>query len=430
MQIDATGITNYPLRAFQRDYWEFHSHDPRSPGTHILFGVDVRGDLDRGALEAALVELRRSHPILRTTYAERGGGVRQYVAIGDDAPLPLSTVEYSPLRVTSLGELVQDRATTPFDLARGPCWRVVLVSDPADARHHLVLFDVHHIGWDALSSPIALADLGSWYAAITSRDATRRPPAPALSNIDLARALDRYAITPAGIADREFWSSALADAPPVELPVDRPVATPAPDRRPPSLMVSARGTIPLATIERLQREAEKAQTTVFVVCLSALARLLHRMSGQCDLCIEMPVAERRYDPRLARALGPFVHCLVVRTTLAKSASVLDSVPALKHSVGLAMKHRRAPATDFASPTIRRVGINYLQAPPLGVGHIVDFGPQLRAMGFAPPVETGSQYDLFVYIRGHSVMIFGRDDLFTRDTCDRMLAEYLELLESA
>jgi len=363
------------VTAFQRDYWD-------QPATRVVFGVDLRGPLDRGALEAAVRELARLHPILRTTYAERDGAVHQ--VISDEPRAPIETIACSPLRLTTIGELIEGT----FDLVRGPCWRLLVLSDGSDPAHHVLVFDMHHIGWDALSSPIALAHLGRLYAG-------QAVPAESVRYIDLARELDEYARTPAGAADHAYWRELLAGAPPTQLPFDGGAGSG------PSRMRAARGMAPAPSFART---------------LAALAQLLHDTTGQRDVCIEIPIAQRRHDPRLAEALGPFVHNILVRSRGADQPR-LDE----------ALQHARARATDAAPPGTRRVAINYLKAQPLGFGHRVDFGPALRAMGFSPALATTSHYDLFVYIRGDSVAVFANEAACAQATCDRLLASYLALL---
>lgn len=357
-----------------------------------MFGVDLRGPLDRGALEAAVCELSRIHPMLRTTYAERDGAIHQQISNREHAPMV--AIACSPLRLPAVAQLIVEAVATPFDLVRGPCWRVLVLSDASDPAHHVLVFDMHHIGWDALSSPIALAHLGMLYAR------TQRPAPESLRYIDLARQLDEHARSPGGIAELGYWRERLAGAPPTALPTDHARTAAGPAR-----MRAARGTIP---------------ATRFVPALAALVQLLHDTTGQRDLCIEIPVAQRRLDPRLAEALGPFVHNIIVRTDSAE-------VPLVERALELALEHGRARATDVAPPGVRRVAINYLKSQPLGFGHRVDFGPELRAMGFSPALDTTSHYELFVYIRGDSVALFASEQLFAQATCDRLLASYLALL---
>jgi len=366
------------VSAFQRDYWD-------QPATRVVFGADLRGPLDRGALAAAVHELARIHPILRTTYRERDGAIDQVISDREPA---IETIECSPLRLAAVGDVIEGQ----FDLVRGPCWRLLVLSDAREPEHHVLVFDMHHIGWDALSSPVALAHLGMLYAG-------RVVQPEGLRYIDLARDLDEHARTPAGCADHSYWREVLAGAPPTALPADRAAAAG------PSRMLAARGVM---------------RPAPFVRALAALVQLLHDTTDQRDVCIEIPVAQRRLDPRFAAALGPFVHNVVVRTDTA-------DVPRVEHALRQALEHARARATDAAPPGTRRVAINYLKTQPLGFGHRVDFGPQLRAMGFSPALATTSHYELFVYVRGDSVAVFASEPAFEQATCDRLLARYLALI---
>jgi hypothetical protein len=411
--VGPTDIVEWPLTAFQRDYWQFHAEGSRTTGARVVFGVDLRGRLDRGALAAALVELRRIHPVLRTVYGARDSTVRQQIVEADDAQVPLTTIECAPLQVNAIAEPTRDLIRAHFDLGRGPCWQAILAADRGDASRHALLFDVHHIGWDGMSAPIALRDLGALYAALTDRAAPRpRPPAETMRYIDLARELDEHAATPAGIADRAYWRDLLLGAPATLLPEDRTH-----DRgRHVSVMRAARGTLP-------------APQTV-AACASALVALLHDTTGQNDICIEFAAAQRHYHAALAGALGPFEHNLVLRADVGDDASARGILPAIETQLQTALEHARAPATDLALPGMRRVGLDVLKASASGFGQSIDFGPNVRAVGFTPVLDTTSLYDLFVQIRGPNVAVFASEELFDPATCERLLAGFLARLGAA
>jgi hypothetical protein len=402
--VEPTEVTEWPLTAFQRDYWQFHAEGSSTNGARVVFGVDLRGPLDRGALAAALVELRRNHPVLRTVYGARDGIVRQQIVEADDAQVPLTAIECAPLRASEIAEPTRDLIRAHFDLGRGPCWQAILAADRTDASRHVLLFDVHHIGWDGMSAPIALRDLGALYAAITDRTGARpRPAAETMRYIDLARQLDEHAATPEGIADRAYWRDLLLGAPATMLPEDRTT-----DRgRHVTVMRAARGTLPAPH--------------TFAACASALVALLHDTTGQHDICIEFSAGQRHYHPALAGAVGPFVHNLVLRAT---AGEPIDA------QLQSALDHARAPATDLALPGMRRVGINFLKASACGFGQGIDFGSNVRAVGFAPALDTTSLYDLLVYIRGPNLALFASEELFEPATCDRLLAGYLARLAAA
>ena len=195
-----------------------------------------------------------------------------------------------------------------FDLVDGALVRTLIVRLAPNIN--FLAISMHHIVGDGWSSSILMRELEAVYKALASGHAPDLPPVP-FQYIDYAAW--EAAQVRAGLFDRQlaYWTKKLAHAPAVlALPTDRP--------RPP--VRSFRGSrfdcrIESDLVQRLQQFSLQHETTLFMTILAAWAVVLHRLSGQDDVVIGTPVANRS-NPDLERIVGPFVNSLALRLDLA------------------------------------------------------------------------------------------------------------------
>jgi len=305
-----TDLAAFPLSFAQERLWFLDQLEPGGSSYNIPQAVRLTGRLDVAALGGSLSEIVRRHESLRTTFERTAAGSPAQV-IRPAAGLALPAVDLTALpreRAAERGrELVAEEARRPFDLVRGPLVRALLLRLAAD--EHILLIDIHHIVSDGWSTGILLRELGILYRAAVAGEPSPLAELPLqyanfaswqrqwLSGAELERQLG-------------YWRERLAGAPGVlDLPTDRP--------RP--AVQSLRGAsrsfvLPASLASALQALAQNEGVTLFMVLLAALDALLSRLSGQDDLVIGSPVANR---PRveLEGLVGFFINILVLRTDL-------------------------------------------------------------------------------------------------------------------
>ena len=253
---------------------------------HIDAAARIRGRLRHVFLERALTEIRRRHPSLRTTFTTREGVPFQEIQPESDLAMPLVDLSGlpEPQRAALLLQLARREALRPFDLGVGPLFRATLIHLSAD--DHLLMATMHHIISDGWSVEILFRELALLYGGLALGKPVRLPTL-AISYADFAQ---WQRTLPAAVFDKQlgYWQERLAGAPNLlELPTDRV--------RP--VVQSFKGGVETFELDReLVRAsralARKTGATPFMCLEAVFAALLFRYSGQRDILVGAPVANR------------------------------------------------------------------------------------------------------------------------------------------
>ena len=288
---------------------------------HALLRVD--GALDHQALQAAVSAVASRHGALRTVFNERDGEAFQVL----QADLELRVLRADETRLT---EYIYE----PFDLTRGPLWRIV-VSETA-AHAHTILIVVHHIVADGWSMGVLFRDLAAAYNA-ARRGAVPELPALALQYTDYAR-WQRDELAGAELERQlAYWRRQLAGAPAaLELPTDRP--RPAVQKH---AGAWASFRMDKALYVDCQALARDAGGTLFMVLAAALAAVLGRHAGSADVLLGTPIAGRGRT-ELEDLVGFFVNTLVLRVDLAGAPSFAELLARVRHTALDAYAHPDVP----------------------------------------------------------------------------------------
>nr|BFE70219.1 hypothetical protein GCM10020092_035200 [Actinoplanes digitatis] len=292
-----------PLSHAQHRLWVLDQVRPGSTEYLTSVALRLRGDLDAGALRAALDAVVARHEVLRTRYTLSAAGDPVQV-IDEPGPVELTVLDLRALapadreaRIAALG--THDRQ--PVDLAEGPPLRATLAR-LADGEHALVL-TVHHIAMDGWSEGLLVGELARHYAANTVAG-----PLP-LQYADVA-AWQRTEMS-GNVLDGHlgYWRTRLAGLSPLELPADR--------SRPPvrdSAGALHTFAIPAETAAALTRLARDRGATVFQALLAVFDILLSRYTGQHDIAVGTPIVGRD-RPEVQDLIGLFVNTVVLRADL-------------------------------------------------------------------------------------------------------------------
>ncbi|HEX6701788.1 MAG TPA: amino acid adenylation domain-containing protein [Gaiellaceae bacterium] len=303
------GPARLPSSFGQERLWFLAELDSEAARAYNVAGaVRADGKLDLGLLEQATNVLVARHEALRTALVVEEGKLWQLVEPELHVPLPL--VDLSG-REQELEQHLADEARRPFELARAPLLRVRAFR-LAEERHVLSLA-MHHVVSDDWSLGVLLRELAEAYAALRDGEEPRLPELEVQYG-DFAAWQREQLVGPALDEQLEYWRGQLADLEPLELPTDRP--------RPPLQSFHgrrARLELPAPLVRRLEALGRAEGATLFMVLLAAFGALLGRMSGQEELAIGSPIANRR-RAQLERLVGFFVNTLVLRTDLSGDPS--------------------------------------------------------------------------------------------------------------
>ncbi|MEA2692845.1 MAG: hypothetical protein QOJ16_2232, partial [Acidobacteriota bacterium] len=427
-----------PLSFAQERLWFLDRLEPGNPAYNLPGAVRLRGSgrLDPAALAAALCEVVRRHEPLRTTYPETAGHPEPRIAPGLELALPLIDLSRLPAleREPEWRRLAGEEARLPFDLALGPLIRtaLVLLSPETSGSEHLLILNLHHIAADGWSMGVLVREITTLYEAFS---AGRPSPLPPLALRYSEYALwQREQLAGGGLAaDLAYWREALAGAPAgLDLPADQP--------RP-----AIRGTrggsrpllLPAELAAALPKLARSQGVTLFMTLLAGFGALLARLSGQEDLVVGTPIANRN---RLESEplVGLLVNTLALRLDLSGDPSFGDILGRARETTFGAYAHEDlpfeklveelAPVRDSGRTPFFQVMLS-LQNAPL---------PSLTLPGLTvEPVELASgaaKFDLTLDLVETGGGIAGAleysADLFTAATVDRLAAHLLELLAGA
>ena len=296
-----------PLRLSyaQERQWFLWQLEPESAAYHIPSVLRLRGRLDLDALQRSFDSLVARHETLRTRFRLDGDEARQEIAAS--MALPLDIVALGPLEEGALARQVETTIARPFDLERGPLLRVSLLR-LAEDDHVLVLVQ-HHIVSDGWSMQVMVEELVQLYAAYSQGLDVVLPALP-IQYADYA--LWQRSWMEAGEKERQlaYWTGLLGGEQPVlELPFDRP----RPARQ------SHRGAqlgfeLPRELVEAVRALAQREGASSFMLLLASFQALLYRYSGQADIRVGVPIANRN-RVETERLIGFFVNTQVLKADL-------------------------------------------------------------------------------------------------------------------
>ncbi|MDB5327857.1 MAG: non-ribosomal peptide synthetase [Phycisphaerales bacterium] len=322
-----------PLSRAQHWFWVAAELDPAGVSLNTIRGFRISGPLDVARLTAALAQVVRRHAILRTVYERPTSSHPLRQRILPDVPVDLEVIDLTgqsaAAQATAVQKRIIDDGRIPFRLSNGPVFRAAVVKQsPTD---HLLTVSIHHIAFDGWSAGVLQQELADAYAAWPTKT-----PIPKLQYADYA-AWQRSTESPTAVdADAAYWAKQLSGLTPIRLPLDLP--------RPRELSsCGARLTVHLpAELAEALRDLARAQgATLFMVLLTGLQSLLHRLSGQDDFVIGSHVAARD-RVECEAMIGPFMNTLVLRARIDTGDSFSTLLTKVRATTVDALKHAAIP----------------------------------------------------------------------------------------
>ncbi|WP_263264167.1 non-ribosomal peptide synthase/polyketide synthase [Pseudomonas sp. RIT-PI-S] len=325
-----------PLSPSQQRMWFLWQMDPASPAYNVGGMARLSGVLDVARFEAALQALLQRHETLRTTFPSPGGVAVQRVSAKAEVRLAWHDLtRLAPQAAQqALAQLADEQAHLSFDLERGPLLRACLVK--TGGQEHYLVLTLHHIVTEGWAMDIFARELGELYEAFLDERASPLPPLP-VQYLDYSEWHRRWLDAGERQRQLDYWQTQLrGEQPLLELPSDRP--------RP--AVQSHRGELyrfdlPPALAERTRHFNARHGMTLFMTCTAALAALLYRYSGQQDLRIGAPVANR-IRPESEGLIGAFLNTQVLRCQLDGQMRVGELLAQVRQTVIEAQTHQDLP----------------------------------------------------------------------------------------
>ncbi len=420
-----------PLSFAQQRLWFLDRVEPGSPAYNLPAAVRLRGPLSPAALAAALRGIVDRHEGLRATFpATAVGEPLQTILPEVDVRLPVIDLRGLTSAEAEAARLAAAESRRPFDLARGPLIRGVLIA-LAD-EEHLALLTLHHIVSDGWSMGILVRELAAFYQAALHGGT---PPLPGLAVqvADFAAWQARHLQGPALERLTGFWSRQLAGAPLLlELPGAR--------LRPP-VQTGQGATRDRRLDAELSREiqalARHESATLFMTLLAAFAALVHARTGGTDLVIGTDVAGRtRHE--VEPLIGFFVNQLALRAQLGGNPSFCELLARSRETALAAYAHQDLPFDRLVDGL--RIPRSLAASPVFQVKLVLQNAPaetlELPGLTLSPVDAPASTAQLDLNLRvvptpaGLYLSLQYATDLYDAPAMERLLEQLEEVLRVA
>ncbi|WP_345145038.1 condensation domain-containing protein, partial [Dactylosporangium darangshiense] len=408
-----------PLSFAQQRLWFLAQLEPDSIEYNMPMPIPLDGDLDVDALAAALGGLTARHEVLRTRLVAGEDGV-PYQVIDPPLPfvLPVVDVSAEPDPAAAAEAWLAADAAVPFDLATGPLLRATLVRVAAD--EHVLALAMHHVVGDEWSSGILRDELAALYAGAEL-------PALPVQYADFAVWQRQWLSGEVLEGQLGFWRETLAGAPVLELPTDRP--------RPPVRSTEGAAlefAIPADVADGLRAVAREAGVSMFMTLLGAFTTLLHRYSGQDDIVVGTPIANRN-RAEIEGLIGFFVNTLVLRTDLSGDPTFAELLGRVRSRTLAAYAHQDLPFEQL----VDELGVDRdrSRTPLFQVlfNYVSGDGGDTGLQGVSEPLPMPVKFDLSVSFGTAGSGLVGSVQystvLFDAERMVRLVGHFMELLSA-
>ncbi|WP_224242635.1 non-ribosomal peptide synthetase [Hyalangium gracile] len=425
----ASRTGSLPLSFAQQRLWFLDQLSPGNPFYNVSWSIALDGRLDHEALRAALREIVRRHESLRTVLRASDGEPVQVILETVDVPLPIHDLRgHTPeQRRQEARRLAMEEAHRPFELSRGPVFRASLTR--LDEESHVLTLAMHHIVSDGWSIGVFNRELAALYRAFRLGRPSPLPELP-IQYADFAvwqRAhLEGERLKP----HLDYWRSRLDGVPALELPTDRPR---------PSVQTYRGATLVLSLGSELSQALESLTqargSTLYMALLAAFQTLLHRYTGQQDIAVGSPIANRSRQ-ELEGLIGFFVNSLVMRGDLSGDPRFTDLLERTREAALGAFAHQDLPFERLVQELQpdRELSRNPLFQVMFAVQNAPSVAPDLEGLTLRPltdlPATTRFDLELHVWKAEQDLrcMLVYSTDLFDEPTMRRFAGHYRTLLE--
>ncbi|NWE17269.1 non-ribosomal peptide synthetase [Pseudomonas yamanorum] len=415
----------------QERQWFLWQLQPDSPAYHLPRVLRLRGPLNVDALQDSFNALVARHEPLRTTFVHSDTGPVQVIAV--DTGVCISRHDWTGQEASDAQVMAfaQVQVQRPFDLERGPLLRVELLRLGAD--DHVLVLTQHHIASDAWSMQVMVEEWMAGYEAGCAGRSLQRP-ALAIQYADYAAWQRQW--MDGGERERQlgYWTRQLGGPQTVlQLPTDRP--------RP--AQQSQRGArcdllLDASLSDALKRLAQEQGVTLFMVLLAAFQVLLYRYSGQSDIRVGVPVANR-HRLEVERLIGFFVNTQVLKADVEGRRSFVDLLQQVKQHALQAQEYQDLPFEQLVEALQPERSLSHSPVFQVMFNHQVQSASAFSQLPGGLAVEalvgddTLAKFDLTLETtetaEGIGVSWIYARDLFDSRTASQQLQDWHRLLQA-
>ncbi|MFN6442085.1 MAG: amino acid adenylation domain-containing protein, partial [Nostoc sp. DedSLP01] len=428
-----------PLSYAQQRLWFLDQFEPDSPFYNLPMGLRFVGNVNVVALEQSLIEIIHRHEALRTNFVSVDGKPTQIIQIELNWSLAVVDLQHLPLLVLSEAEvteqetaaqkLVQQQAIEPFDLAHDALIRATLIV--LSPTEQWLSVSIHHVVSDGWSMGVFVEELTTLYNAYSQGQPSPLLPLP-IQYADFAIWQRQWLQGEVLKNQLSYWKQQLANAPTfLPLPTDRPR---------PAVQTFNGAYLEFALsdelTQRLLQLSQKQGCTLFMTLLAAYNTLLYRYTGQEDILVGSPIANRDRS-EIEGLIGFFVNTLVMRTNLTENPTFSELLTRVRDMAMEAYSHQYLPFEMLVEALQPERDLSH--APLFQVMFVLQNAPtsglELTKLNVSSlPIKlTTSRFDLTLIMQNTATGMVGlweySTDLFDASTIERMTSHFVTLLES-
>ena len=414
----------------QQRLWFLYQVSPQNPFYNMPMVIQFE-KLDKTVLEKTLLHIIARHEVFRTNlFLDEEG--KSCVVI-KEIPLDwkLEEIDLSGLPDSQRHERVKAEiyanTNTPFSLEKDLLLRCKLLNL---GDRYVLLAATHHIAADGWSLGVLRRETSELYAAFIENRPSPLPPLP-IQYSDFAHWQRQWLSGERLQTYLDYWRRQLDGVEQLDFPTDR--IRPA--------QVKYRGDyVPLAlgldVSSKLRTLAQEQEATLFMVLLAALYTLLARCTGQRDLCIGTPIANRNHV-EIEALVGFFVNTLVLRVQMDETPSFEDFLRVVKRVSLEAYEYQDMPFELLVDHL--NIERDASRNPLFQIMFVLQNMPKNIATSESNSLtgkhlESGSQssiFDMRVELCDDTEALWGRIefnvDLFDRSTIEALAAAYQHLI---
>ena len=325
-----------PMSKGQESLWFVHQNDVSTPAYNIANVFRVFSALDINVFQRALNNCIQRHASLRTRYGIVNDNNSQIIQAS--APIEILTFDARSLSESELQAKISTDYQQPFNLAQLPILRAYLYQETE--HKSIFMFVVHHIAFDAWSMWILMEELSEIYMSLMENRAIALPPQSAAYH-NFAQQQVQLLKSEHGETLKNYWLDKLkGEIHPLTLNISKP-------RPRVQTFNGASHYFQLAPelAQGIATQAKKYGVTPYAMLLTVYFVLLHRHSGQDDICIASPTSGRN-DPAFLRTVGYFVNPVILRSLLSNNPSFANLLQQVNHTVLDALEHQEYPFSSL------------------------------------------------------------------------------------
>ncbi|HEV2679455.1 MAG TPA: condensation domain-containing protein, partial [Rhodanobacter sp.] len=421
----------FPLSFAQQRLWFLDQLEGQSSTYNIPLAIRLKGQLNRQALQGALNDVVHRHDALRAYFGSADGTPVQRIMPRLDLVLALNDLRHSAPqeRAARAHRLTLDETRIPFDLQTGPLIRGSLLQ--LEEQEYLLLLTMHHIASDGWSMGILVREVSALYASHALGTPSSLPELP-MRYVDFSRWQRQWLSGDVLERQLNYWRKQLAGSPTLlTLPTDRPR---------PSVQSQRGASLPYVISTelsiKLQALSRKTQSTLFMTLCTAFNVLLARYSGQSDICIGTPIANRN-RAEIEGMIGFFVNTLVLRTDVDLSLGFTALLKQVRTHTLDAYTHQDVQFEQLVEALQPERDTSY--SPLFQVMLVLQNAPMTKLtlpglqLELVPNESTTAKFDLTLALTEGKDGLYGdfeySTDLFEASTIERMAGHFTNLLQA-